>query len=135
MATYWEYYFFDDLNSFEPLGTPKTPKKNKNINFSDLKIGPGALKLPLKYFLLVFGKKNFCRPLPYVGKVSDLGLKVKWLRLNGRTVQPPLNPLYFGVFIMFWVGSLIIQYGRFYIQVFLGHRVEKKLKNLIIKKS
>ena len=36
---------------------------------------------------------------------------------------------------MFWVGSLIIQYGRFYIQVFLGHRVEKKLKNLIIKKS
>ena len=32
---------------------PQPPQKNKNVIFSDLKIGPGALKLPLNlnYFL------------------------------------------------------------------------------------
>ena len=45
---------------FEPLGPPsKLPPKNKNVVLSNPKIGPsGALKLPLKYFLLVFGKKR-----------------------------------------------------------------------------
>ena len=44
--------------------------------------------------------------------------------LNGGSVQPSLIPLYFDVFLMFWT-CLIIQYGRFFTQVFLGYKVEK----------
>ena len=38
--------------------------------------------------------------------------------------NPPLNPLYFGVFLMF-CACLTIQYGRFFILVLLGHIIEK----------
>ena len=37
----------------------------------------------------------------------------------------PLNPLYFGVFLMF-CACLTIQYGRFFILVLQGHIIEKK---------
>ena len=39
----------------------------------------------------------------------------------------PLNPLYFGVFLMF-CACLTIQYGRFFILVLLGHIIEKKVE-------
>ena len=54
---------------------PKLPKKSKKVIFRDLKIRAGVLKVALKYFLLVFGPKNFRRHLPYLyaGKVSDFG--------------------------------------------------------------
>ena len=63
------------LNTFESLGTPKTPKKIKKGIFRDLKIGAGVLKVALKYFQLAFGPKNFRWTLPYLyaGKVSDFG--------------------------------------------------------------
>ena len=58
-----------------PLEPPKPPKKSKKVIVRDIKIGAGVLKIALKYFLLVFGPKNFRRHLPYLyaGKVSDLG--------------------------------------------------------------
>ena len=54
---------------------PKPPNKNKKVIFRDLKMRVGVLKVALKYFLLVFGPKNFRRHLPYLHavKVSDLG--------------------------------------------------------------
>ena len=63
------------LNTFEPLGIPQTPRKNKKVIFRDLKIRAGVQKVALKHFLLVLGPKNFRRSLPYLhaGKVSDLG--------------------------------------------------------------
>ena len=70
-----ELVLFYVLNTFEPLGIPKSPKKSKKVIFRELKIGAGVLKVALKYFLLVVGPKIFRRPLPYLhaGKVSDLG--------------------------------------------------------------
>ena len=41
--------------------------------------------------------------------------------------NPLLNPLYFGVFLMF-CACLTIQYGRFFILVLLGHIIEKKVE-------
>ena len=67
--------FFCVLNTFEHIGTQKNPKKSKKVIFRDLKIGAGVPKVALKYFLLAFGPKIFCMPLPYLhaGKVGDFG--------------------------------------------------------------
>ena len=67
--------FFYVMNKFTLLGPSKPPKKSKKVIFSHLKIGAGVLKVALKYFLLAFGPKIFCMPLPYLhaGKVGDFG--------------------------------------------------------------
>ena len=58
-----------DLVETKTFWDPK-PLQNKPKCFRDLKIGPLELKLPLKYFVLVFWQKSFYRPLPYfyIGK-------------------------------------------------------------------
>ena len=48
--------------------------------------------------------------------------------------NPPLNPLYFGVFLMF-CACLIVQYGRFSFRYSWGIGLKKNLKNLILKKA
>ena len=62
-------------------------------------------------------------------QTSNFKYRQKWTHIQGvlkRADQsnPPLNPLYFGVFLMF-CACLTIQYGRFFILVLLGHIIEK----------
>ena len=47
------------LTHFNPLESPKPPRKSKNLIFGGLKIGAGVQKVALKYFLLVLGQNRF----------------------------------------------------------------------------
>ena len=57
--------------------------------------------------------------------LDSLKIDIQGVALMADQSNPPLNPLYFGFFLMF-CAFLIIKYGQFFIQVFLGHMVEKK---------
>ena len=62
--------------------------------------------------------------IPVVVSNFDMDVHLPGVLKRVDQANPPLNPLYFGVFLMF-CACLTIQYGRFFILVLLGHIIEK----------